>query len=307
MAQIEEFLIGALSTSCAGFFTNPLEVIKTRMQLQGELKARGKYTVHYRNALHAFYTIAKKDGLIKLQNGLVPALWYQMTMNGFRLGTYQVFVNYGLTKDRNGDVVIYKSIAAGALAGSVGACVGSPFYMVKTHLQSKSVQQIAVGYQHDHQSMRGAFRSVYSEGGVLGLWRGAFAAMTRVTIGSAVQLTTFSKIKEALAKKKVFAEGSALVSLSASTTSGVVVTLFMTPFDVVSTRIYNQGLDSQGNGLLYRGVMDCYLKIFREEGLWGFYKGWGPSFLRLVPHTMLSLLFWDQLREFYGKFKSRRV
>ncbi|XP_060068571.1 solute carrier family 25 member 35-like [Ylistrum balloti] len=307
MVQIEEFIIGAVSTSCAGFFTNPLEVVKTRMQLQGELQARGKYTVHYRNALHAFYTIAKNDGFIKLQNGLIPALWYQMTMNGIRLGTYQVIVNSGFTKDKKGDVVIYKSILAGALSGCVGACMGSPFYMVKTHLQSQSVQQIAVGYQHDHQSMLGAFRSVYGEGGVLGLWRGAMASMTRVMVGSAVQLTTFSKVKEAIARKQVFAEGSAFVSLSASTISGVVVTCFMTPFDVVSTRIYNQGLDSQGKGLLYNGVVDCYLKIFREEGLWGFYKGWGPSFLRLVPHTMLSLMFWDQLRDIYTRFKIRNV
>ncbi|OWF37171.1 Solute carrier family 25 member 35 [Mizuhopecten yessoensis] len=256
MAQIEEFVIGALSTSCAGFFTNPLEVVKTRMQLQGELKARGKYTVHYRNALHAFYTIAKQDGFIKLQNGLVPAIWYQMTMNGFRLGTYQVITNNGLTKDKNGDVVIYKSIGAGAFSGCVGAFMGSPFYMVKTHLQSQSVQQIAVGYQHDHQGMMGAFRTVYSEGGILGLWRGVSAAMSRVMVGSAVQLTTFSKAKEAIAKKEVFPKGSAFVSLCASTISGVVVTCFMTPFDVVSTRIYNQGLDAQGKGLLYRGVLD---------------------------------------------------
>lgn len=33
-----EFLLGGLATCGAGFFTNPLEVVKTRMQLQGELK-----------------------------------------------------------------------------------------------------------------------------------------------------------------------------------------------------------------------------------------------------------------------------
>ena len=38
-----EFLLGGLATSGAGVFTNPLEVVKTRMQLQGELKVRGAW------------------------------------------------------------------------------------------------------------------------------------------------------------------------------------------------------------------------------------------------------------------------
>ena len=70
----------------AGFFTNPLEVIKIRMQLQGELTSRGKYVVQYKNFVHAGYVIAKHDGAWALQAGLVPALWFQMFLNGIRLG-----------------------------------------------------------------------------------------------------------------------------------------------------------------------------------------------------------------------------
>lgn len=43
-----EFLIGGIAACGAGFFTNPLEVVKTRMQLQGELQARGQHAIHYR-------------------------------------------------------------------------------------------------------------------------------------------------------------------------------------------------------------------------------------------------------------------
>jgi len=82
----------------------------------------------------------------------------------------------------------------------------------------------------------------------------------------------------------------------ASMTSGVVVVTMMTPFDVVSTRLYNQGTDSAGRGLLYRGVADCFVRTFAAEGLWGFYKGCGASFFRLGPHTVLSLVIWDELQ-----------
>jgi len=40
--------MGGMAAVGAGVFTNPLEVVKIRMQLQGELQAKGQYSVHYR-------------------------------------------------------------------------------------------------------------------------------------------------------------------------------------------------------------------------------------------------------------------
>lgn len=101
----------------------------------------------------------------------------------------------------------------------------------------------------------------------------------------------------------MFSKGSWLNSVAASVVSGAVTVLFMTPFDVVSTRIYNQGIDSNGRGLLYKNVPDCFLKTLKKEGFWGFYKGWGASMFRVGPHTVLSLVFWSQLQIGYGKLQ----
>lgn len=124
-----ELVIGGVAACCAGVFTNPLEVVKTRFQLQGELQSRGIYTVHYKNVFHAFYVIAKEDGIFALQKGLVPALWYQLFMNGVRLGTFDLIQKKGLIHVDD-DVSVVRSIAAGATSGSIGALIGSPFYMV---------------------------------------------------------------------------------------------------------------------------------------------------------------------------------
>ena len=127
---MDECLIGGIAACGAGLFSNPLEVAKTRQQLQGELRARGNYTVHYRNVVHAFYTIGRVEGLLALQKGLVPAMFYQFFMNGCRLGSYQYFINFGLTKDKTGNSSLARCAIAGGVAGSIGACVGSPFYLV---------------------------------------------------------------------------------------------------------------------------------------------------------------------------------
>ncbi|CAM1323684.1 SLC25A34 (predicted) [Pycnogonum litorale] len=124
-----EFLLGGSAASAAGLFTNPLDVVKTRMQLQGELKARGLYVKHYKNVFHAFYTIGRYDGIFALQKGLGSAVLYQFFMNGIRLGTFQCCVNLGLTSSRHGDVSIPLSIITGACAGVLSAIITSPLYM----------------------------------------------------------------------------------------------------------------------------------------------------------------------------------
>lgn len=118
-------------------FTNPLEVVKTRMQLQGELQAPGTYQRHYRNVFHAFFTIGKVDGLAALQKGLGPALLYQFLMNGIRLGTYGLAESRGYLCSKEGIHSPVRSAAAGALAGVMGAYLGSPIYMVRRGVWSE--------------------------------------------------------------------------------------------------------------------------------------------------------------------------
>ncbi|PWA22625.1 hypothetical protein CCH79_00001997 [Gambusia affinis] len=297
-----DFILGGGAACGACLFTNPLEVVKTRMQLQGELKSRGTYQVYYRNVFHAFYTIGKVDGLAGLQKGLVPGLFYQFFMNGVRLGSYAIIESAGYIHT-NGRVSAVKTTLAGASAGVVGAVMGSPVYLVKTHLQSQSTSSIAVGHQHRHEGMIHALKVIYRQHGILGLWRGSSAAIPRVSIGSATQLSTFSSSKELVVDLKVFPQDSWLVPLSAGLISSVMVVLAMTPFDVVSTRLYNQPVDHLGKGQLYKGFSDCFSKTLKKEGLTGLYKGLGASYFRLGPHTILSLFFWDELRKLYQKLR----
>ena len=124
-----DFVFGGVAACGACVFTNPLEVVKTRMQLQGELKSRGSYQIYYRNVFHAFYTIGKVDGLAGLQKGLVPGLVYQFFMNGVRLGSYALIETSGYSHT-DGRVSAAKTTVAGALAGVAGAVMASPIYLV---------------------------------------------------------------------------------------------------------------------------------------------------------------------------------
>ena len=58
-----------------------------------------------------------------------------------------------------------------------------------------------------------------------------------------------------------------LTTAVSSVVASVFVVLFMSPFDVVSTRIFNQPVDPvTKKGLYYTGTIDALGKIWKEEG-----------------------------------------
>ncbi|XP_050310744.1 solute carrier family 25 member 35-like [Anthonomus grandis grandis] len=295
-----EFAIGGTAAMAACLFTNPLEVLKTRMQLQGELKAKG-HAVHYKNVFHAGYVVAKNEGVLALQKGLVPGLWVQLFLNGARLGVYGVADSSGYLKDEKGDVRFFRTLTIVGAGAMLGNYLASPLFLVKTQLQSQANKAIAVGHQHKITGTFQALIDIYKANGVKGLFRGSLSTLPRAFVGGSTQLLFFDYTKQFLNKFNV-TESPLLKSFIASMVGGVGISVMMNPFDLIMTRLYNQPIDASGKGLLYHSYFDCVKKIIKSEGVLAFYKGIGPTYFRLGPHTVLCLVFFDELRNLVDKY-----
>lgn len=81
-----DFVIGGFAACGACIFSNPFDVIKTRMQLQGELRKRGQHVIYYKNVFHGGWIIAKNEGIRGLQKGLFAAVLMHSIRNSTRLG-----------------------------------------------------------------------------------------------------------------------------------------------------------------------------------------------------------------------------
>lgn len=64
--------------------SHPAELVKTRLQLQGELVKTGKAKVVYAGPFDAIRLVAKHEGLLGFYRGIVPGVGYQIVMNGIR-------------------------------------------------------------------------------------------------------------------------------------------------------------------------------------------------------------------------------
>lgn len=236
----------------------------------------------YHNSFQALKVVFQHEGMRGAQRGLSVAYIYQVCLNGSRLGLYEpvqktVNKTFNITSD-SGKLV--SGVFSGAFAGVVGAVLGSPLYLIKTRRQSFSPVFRQIGYQHEMGSSFSALLQIYRSEGVRGLYRGADAAMMRAGVGSAVQMPTYMIGKEILMNKLGMPD-SFSTHFATSMFTGVLVCLAMNPFDVISTRMYNQGVDASGKGLLYKGPGDCFVKIVKIEGVRGLYKGFLAHYLRI--------------------------
>ena len=86
----EPFLYGGLSCAIAATFTNPVDVVKTRMQLPGSAAAGGPLAVAA--------GVARNEGLLALQKGLAPSVMREMSYSTLRLGGYGYVKDYPLER-----------------------------------------------------------------------------------------------------------------------------------------------------------------------------------------------------------------
>ncbi|KAK4250569.1 hypothetical protein VTI28DRAFT_5379 [Corynascus sepedonium] len=293
------FIAGGIAACGAVTATHPFETVKIRMQLQGELQDKGHQPHHYRGPLHGVSVIVRNEGLRGIYRGIGCAYIYQILLNGCRLGFYEPMrstLSTLIFKDANMQSLGI-NMFCGAASGVMGAAAGSPFFLVKTRLQSYS-PFLPVGTQHRYRNALDGMSQIFRTEGVRGLYRGVGAAMIRTGFGSSVQLPTYFFAKRRLMRHLGMEEGAPL-HLASSTASGFVVCVVMHPPDTIMSRMYNQ------NGNLYAGVFDCLAKTIRTEGILAIYKGFLPHLARILPHTILTLTLAEQTNKLIKKLENR--
>jgi solute carrier family 25 protein 34/35 len=190
--------------------------------------------------------------------------------------------------DAHATLFTLRSMAAGVVTGGIGALLGSPFQLLKIRMQTKGAAASAVGQQHDIPGVWQGLRGL-ANNGVKGLVAGSGAGIVRVMVGSAVQLGTYDTVKHKITSHFSVSPGL-LVYIASSVVSGAAVTACMAPFDLISTRIYN------APPMRYSGIIDAAVKTLRAEGARGLYKGAWALYLRLAPHSVITLVTFEFLK-----------
>ena len=136
----KKYAMSVMAASVAETVTYPLDLTKTRLQLQGEIAA-GEVHLKYRGMLGTAFGIVKEEGLLMLWRGMLPALYRHAIYTGIRMSAYEEVRN-NLQRHNKDGFPVWKKVVAGMTAGGVGQLVASPTDLIKTQIQMEGRRRL---------------------------------------------------------------------------------------------------------------------------------------------------------------------
>ncbi|XP_045212495.2 mitochondrial uncoupling protein 4-like [Mercenaria mercenaria] len=293
-----KFVLSAVSAMVAESVTYPLDLTRTRLQIQGEINIAGTTVSHSnRGMLKIMHGIVTEEGLFKLWQGISPALYRQIVYSGFRMVIYEGLRDHVFQKNEDGSFPLWKSVIVSGTCGALGQFAASPTDLVKVQMQMEGRRRLE-GKPVRVKSCAQAFRTIFRESGIRGLWRGWVPNVQRSVLVNVGDLVTYDTVKRQLIIKTSLPDNYIVHGIS-SACSGLVAAIMCTPADVVKTRVMNQPTEN-GRPVLYKNSIDCCIKTVKQEGFMALYKGFVPTYCRLGPWLAVFWLSYEQLRRMTG-------
>ncbi|XP_043276553.1 calcium-binding mitochondrial carrier protein Aralar1 isoform X2 [Venturia canescens] len=172
-----------LSGACAGgsqvIFTNPLEIVKIRLQVAGEIAGGQKVRA---------WTVVKELGLFGLYKGARACFLRDVPFSAI------YFPMYAHVKAKMADEGGYNTplslLVSGAIAGVPAAALVTPADVIKTRLQV-----VAREGQTTYNGLVDCARKIYKEEGPRAFWKGATARVFRSSPQFGVTLFTYELLQ----------------------------------------------------------------------------------------------------------------
>lgn len=186
---------------------------------------------------------------------------------------------------------ITRDFITGGIAGAVSRTAVAPLERLKIMFMCGGSTMQGVGVVK-------ALRDVYSKEGVTGFFRGNGANVVRIFPFSAISLSTYPLVKSILTN----GDRDPITPTKrfwCGVTSGVMATFATYPLDLVRCRLSMQSTDVQ----VYKGVVDCMIKIYREEGFRRLYTGLQPTLLGIIPYSGIQLASYDLMRDWFPRLR----
>ncbi|XP_072964474.1 mitochondrial carrier protein CoAc2 [Typha angustifolia] len=190
-----------------------------------------------------------------------------------------------------------KELVAGGVAGGIAKSAVAPLERVKILFQTRRAEFHSVG-------ITGSFRKILQTEGLLGFYRGNGASVARIVPYAALHYMAYEQYRRWIILGFPDVGRGPVLDLVSGSIAGGTAVIFTYPLDLVRTKLAYQVTGSSKmmfRGLspteqVYKGILDCVIKIYRQNGLRGLYRGVAPSLYGIFPYSGLKFYFYEEMK-----------
>ncbi|KUI64068.1 Peroxisomal adenine nucleotide transporter 1 [Cytospora mali] len=268
---------GATGAVLANALVYPLDLIKTRLQVQekrkpGDASDPDDTTPHYTSTWDALTKMFAEEGLGGLYAGMGGALVGVASTNFAYFYWYSVVRTLYLKGAKvSAAPSTAVELALGAVAGALAQLFTIPVAVVTTRQQTQS--------KGERKGMLATAREVIEgEDGITGLWRGLKASLVLV-VNPSITYGAYERLKPLLFPGgKPLNPGQAFILGALSKALATIVTQ---PLIVAKVGLQSKPPPSR-KGKPFKTFVEVMQFIVENEGLLGLFKGMGPQILKGV-------------------------
>ncbi|KAK2993414.1 hypothetical protein RJ640_021633 [Escallonia rubra] len=193
--------------------------------------------------------------------------------------------------------VVAKELIAGGVAGGFAKTVVAPLERVKILFQTRRAEFQSIG-------LLGSCRKIAKTEGVLGFYRGNGASVARIVPYAALHFMAYEQYRRWIIDTFPGVGRGPILDLTAGSFAGGTAVLFTYPLDLVRTKLAYQVVGSPKMDLkgvipteqVYKGILDCFSKTYKEAGIRGLYRGVVPSLYGIFPYAGLKFYFYEEMK-----------
>ncbi|KAI8807933.1 mitochondrial carrier domain-containing protein [Cladochytrium replicatum] len=275
---------GSLGALFANTVVFPLDVIKTRLQVQNRALGKLNPDQHYTNALDAFLKILRSEGISGLYAGIGAGLFGTVAQNFAYFYWWSWIRNWYFAR-RPGPTSTAVELSLGAAAGAMSQIFTLPIAVVATRQQT--------GVKGEHKDSLSIIRQIIKEEGYQGLWKGLRASLVLCS-NPAITYGTFERLKAAWLGRKSgpgpngkLGAGEIFVIGAIAKTLATVVTY---PYILAKVRLqwkppahaHTSLSDKDRERVSYKSSLDVLKKVLESDGIVGWYKGMPAQITKAV-------------------------
>jgi len=286
---LQDFLIGGVSASVAKTCTAPIERVKLVIQTQdANPKIISGEVPRYTGIGNCFSRIYQEQGM--------GAFWRGNFTNIIRYFPTQAF-NFAFKDTLKAIFPKYNpntefwaffatNMASGGLAGAGSLCIVYPLDYARTRLAS----DVGSGKRDFNGLGDCLMKTAKGPKGVLGLYNGFGVSV----VGIIPYRGTYFGIFDTLKTKNPYAKDLGVMGFvskfAVAQTAAISAGFASYPFDTVRRRLQMQS-EKPKEQWKYKGTLDCFSKIAKEEGMGAMFKGAGANVLRTVGAALVLVMY----------------
>ncbi|KAI9849491.1 MAG: Mitochondrial 2-oxodicarboxylate carrier 2 [Sclerophora amabilis] len=288
---IYQFGAGAVAGVSEILVMYPLDVVKTRVQLQ---QGKGAGEEGYNGMVDCFRKIIKNEGFSRLYRGITAPILMEAPKRATKFAANDEWGKVYRKFFDAPQMTQSLSVLTGASAGATESFVVVPFELIKIRLQDRA----SAG---KYNGMVDAFTKIVKAEGIFAMYNGLESTMWRHVLWNAGYFGCIFQVRELMPKAENKGQQTRNDLISGAT-GGTVGTILNTPMDVVKSRIQNSPR-VLGQAPKYNWAWPALATVMKEEGFASLYKGFLPKVLRLGPGGGILLVVFTGMMDFFRQMR----